>query len=263
MPAGKIRRKPKLFRKIHSLCFGVDEYKGRGLSTLRGCINDVRAIHALLCQDQSGAHILIENATREDIFEKLCYILDQLKPGELFVIHGSGHGTLNHNEFYYLPQDTNNENILGTGIPIYPLVRALSSYSQDGCKVLLILDTCNAAGVTFDISTYKGELKGGISFLFSTTAREQAFEMEIDGQWRGVFSYYIEQGLKGYAIGYGSSSELLEKSTTSTGKRAKLGYLTLIDLFDYAYDNVTAKHERQCPLLVGTIESDTIIHEVK
>lgn len=256
MPAGKIHRKPKIFRKIHSLCFGANAYQDSRLSHLQGCNNDVVAIHKLLSHDSEGEHIVIENAEREDIFERLCYILDKLKAGELFVIHGSGHGTLNYNEFYYLPTDTKFSNILGTGIPIYPLVKALSSYAQDGCKILLIFDTCNAGGVTFDISTYQGELKGGISCLFSTVAAEQAFEVEMDGLQRGLFSYYLEQGLKGYAIGYRRGTEMKEENT-------KQGYVTLVDLFDYAYEKVTAYAERQCPLLVGTIESDTVIYEVK
>ena len=258
MPAGKIDKKPKIFRKIHSFCFGVDKYEH--ISPLNGCINDVRAIHQILKanREDDSLHILIEEANRSDIFANLSLILKELKAGELLIIHASGHGTLYHQEFYYLPKEAHRDNLLGTGIPIFPLVKALSSHAQSGCKILLLFDTCNSGGVNFDIYTYMGEFKGGISCIFSSIAKENSFEIKINGESRGLFSYFIEQGFLGKAINY-------QKHRPNEQLENKKGHLKIIDLYDYTYDHVSnyPSSRPQYPLLIGTLEGDTIIHEVK
>lgn len=258
MPAGRIYPQPKIFEKIHSFCIGVDKYDS--LSPLSGCINDIHMIHNILSTHKDGIHKILENPSRESIFLTLNMILKNLSKGELLIIHASGHGTLLYNEFYYLPKEANRDNILGTGISIYTLIKALSHHAQQGCKVLLLLDTCNAGGVSFDISTYQGEFKGGISCIFSSIAQENSYEIKIDGQSRGLFSYFIGEGLRGKAINYFPGNEDVNDY--------QKGNLKLIDLYDYTYDHVLKyglemNLRHQYPLLIGTLESDTIIHEVK
>ena len=62
--------------------------------------------------------------------------------------------------------------------------------------------------------------------------------------------------------------EYLEIFTFEKKTKEKTTYLKLIDLYDFVYDKVSEYSlnnlgRSQYPLMVGTLESDTIVHEVE
>lgn len=262
MPAGKLYRKTRIFKKVYSFCFGVDRYEK--IDPLNGCMNDAEAMHEVLShgKGESEYHVKRLNPDRKEILlvlSRLLNAIDNEDEGVLLIMHASAHGTLFHDEFYLLPTDTDPDNILGTGIAIYPLIKTLSAYAQKGCKVLLIFDTCNSGGVTFDISTYMGAFKGGISCIFSSIAQENSYEIKVGEQSRGLFSYFIEQGLRGYAIDYFNE-------VASKDKALPKGDVRLIDLYDFTYDHLRNHKDTlytQYPLLIGTLEGDTVVHQTR
>lgn len=287
MPAGRTFNREITLKRILGLFVGIDEYNDQDLSGLRsveptlklfeiwgGKKRDDRIIN-MIRTGGHGEHQTTENenetktdpglkfvlltspkiegsllSTRVNIFAGLSFLHNKAEKGDLLIIYLSGQGRKIYNEFNFFPADaiadvrySNNSTPIfstdGTGIALNELLKSFSPLAKKGVKVLLITDACHAGAVSFDISEYSGVSGGGISCLFSSTGEENAAE-DRNG---GIFSNGLIEGLKGAA-------DMDNK-----------GYITLRDLYDFAYLYVKKNGVgvRQHPLLIGTLESGTIV----
>jgi metacaspase-1 len=80
------------------LFVGIDEYQG-GISSLKSCVNDAVGMQTKLARkygfETSNTSLLKnEQATRQNILEKLEYYERQTSKGDLFIFYYSGHGTV-------------------------------------------------------------------------------------------------------------------------------------------------------------------------
>lgn len=166
--------------------------------------------------------------TRANILRQLTYYLKNAQANDFLLMYISTHGEIDYHDYFFIPSDGELHNLLGTGISAYTMVQALSKASGRGVKVLMIVDTCYAGAIGFDVARYKGEFSG----LLSSSPVE--FSHEFFDKEHGIFSYYLLKGLKGEA--------------------EKEGNVTLISLYDYIYRNVQKEtQKRQNPLLIGTM----------
>lgn len=79
-----------------ALLVGVNDY--RGISDLRGCINDVTNMRNILKTDlgfsNKDIRVLVDSrATKTNITARLNYMVAKAKPGDFLVFHFSGHGS--------------------------------------------------------------------------------------------------------------------------------------------------------------------------
>lgn len=88
--------------KKKALLIGINDYApiGQGGPDLRGCVNDVRdmahTLNALNIVPATARNLQIltdERATKRGILEKLKWLLDDAKAGDLLIFYYSGHGT--------------------------------------------------------------------------------------------------------------------------------------------------------------------------
>jgi metacaspase-1 len=81
-----------------ALLVGLNRYPDPE-NTLRGCLNDVRQIHAMLLEhrgfreDGSIVTLTDAEATTGNIVERLHWLVDGAAPGDVLVFHYSGHGS--------------------------------------------------------------------------------------------------------------------------------------------------------------------------
>jgi hypothetical protein len=82
-------------KKRLALLIGIDDYRGKDLNPLRGCINDVRRLAELLGDKYNFAVACLydQEATREAILAAMQMLLDAAGEGSQVVFAWSGHGS--------------------------------------------------------------------------------------------------------------------------------------------------------------------------
>jgi hypothetical protein len=186
------------------------------------------------CTRSCNQSVRVLDATRANILKELTRCLKAAQPGDLLLVYISTHGAVEFDDCFFIPSDGANDNVLGTGIAASTLVGAIGKATSRGVKALMVIDTCHAGAVNFDISKYEGEF----SCLLSSSPVEYSYEFyNVE---HGVFTNYLLKGLRGEA--------------------QKDDAITLIGLFDYVYEHVQKEtQKRQNPLLIGTMKYDTVL----
>jgi uncharacterized caspase-like protein len=178
-------------------------------------------------------------ATRANILRRLTQYLKLANANDLLFLYISTHGIIDFDDYFFIPSDGEIDNVLGTGISATTLIQALGKVSGRGIKVLMVIDTCYAGAIGFDISKYKGDF----SCLLSCSPVEYSYEYLNDIE-HGIFTNYLIKGLEGQA---------------SNNKEG----ITLGELYNYVYKNVQKEAKKQKkqqnPLLIGTMPYGTIL----
>lgn len=243
MPAGIITNRRDRIYNTYGLFVGIDEYPNSNIfNSLRGCVRDAQN----MCNafNTNNSKLLInEQATRKNILGVIEYYIKNIKSRDFLIITISAHGTIMNNDMVLATYDIEDDNQLGTVLSMFYVINALSQIAKNGGKVLLLVDACGAGAMPFDIAKYSGILssQGGISSIASSAANELSYEGKFDGEQQGVFTKYLIEGLNG-----GADFD-------------KLHVITLRDLYDYTYQNVTNKYPKQNPVMIGTLEGNTIL----
>ncbi|RYZ19129.1 MAG: tetratricopeptide repeat protein [Chitinophagaceae bacterium] len=237
--------------KIYALIVGVADYQN--LPRLSYSPADARALADYLVQVQrlpaSQVFCYVnEEASRINIVDRLYAIADELKPGDQFLFYFSGHGDweskLSDNALLLLNRAPN-KNYLR-----YPdqyldcnlLNEFLRRLSEQQVKTLLIADAChsgNLSGGRNGVENTALQLKQGwknVVRILSCMPDEFSYEDARWGGGRGVFSYYLTEGLKG----------LVRKDANAPFD------LTIGELRSYLEDNLNRETGgKQTPLFEG------------
>lgn len=175
--------------------------------------------------------VSVHTPMRVNILRELTRCLKATKTNDFLLVYISTHGIIDFDDYFFLPSDGDLDNVLGTGIASSTLIGAIGKATGRGVKALLIVDTCHAGAVSFDISKYKGEF----ACLLASSPVEYSYEFfKIE---HSVFTEFLIKGLA-----------------------QKENPITLIGLYDYVYHNVQVNtNKRQNPLLIGTMKYNTIL----
>ncbi|HSL44455.1 MAG TPA: caspase family protein [Anaerolineales bacterium] len=244
MPAGRIADNRNRIRDIYGFFVGIDQYQDPSIASLMGCVRDAESMLSAFNPHHKEI-MLNKEATRKNILGVIQAYVKNLKTRDLLIFSVSAHGAIVNSDFSIVTYDTQQDNLLGTVLPTYYALTALSEITKNGGRVLIILDTCHAGAINFDIGKYSGILsEGGMSCLNSSGPNEQSYEAtfktESGDVQQGVFTRHLIDGLNGKADHDG------------------LRIITLRDLYDYIYGKVSSTH-RQHPVLIGTLEGNTIL----
>jgi uncharacterized caspase-like protein len=243
MPAGIITSQRDKINNTYSLHVGIDKYLfSRSFKSLQGCVRDARDMLSAFNTNNKKL-LLDEEATRKNILGSIEWYMQNLRNRDLLIITISAHGAIVNNDLAIVTYDVD-DNLLGTVLSMSYTMNAISEIAKNGGKVLLVLDACQTGAINFDIAKYSGVLsQGGISCMNSCGPREYAYECEFskDIGRQGAFTKHIIDGLSGKA------------------DFDNLGIITLRNLYDYAYEKVNEKFPQQHPLLIGTLEGNTIL----
>ncbi|MCB9082167.1 MAG: caspase family protein [Lewinellaceae bacterium] len=230
---------------------GISDYAN--ISDLRFADRDAKEFAAFL-QSPAGGNIpaadiklmVNEQATAVNMFRELTWLVQECQPGDRAIIYFSGHGDMETiSGFSYL---LNYEVLpamypVGGAVQIDLLKRILLKLSTEKeTQVMLITDACHAGKLAgSDIGGSQATIKvlsdqfNKEILILSCKADQFSVEGEQWGGGRGVFSYFLVDGLKGLADSDDN------------------GEVTLFELKRYLEDEVytAAKPNPQRPQILG------------
>jgi tetratricopeptide (TPR) repeat protein len=207
--------------------------------------------------DKDDVTLLVnDKAKNGDMITQLARIAQVSKPGDNLLFYFSGHGDVEtltqFNNGYLLAYDTYSNNYIAGALPISFLKELFVTLLNKDVKILLVTDACRSGklaggmkGAEFAASAISNMWKNEIKIL-SSQPGQLSFEGTKWGNGRGVFSYYLINGLNGEADANKDSS------------------ITLSELEMYVGSNVARETgNKQQPIFEGPNKYSTIIAKIK
>lgn len=204
--------------RIFAVVAGVSEYASKGITTLRYANKDAEAFANYLrtkkggqIQEENLRLLLNEKATTAAIYEALNWLTEEVKENDLVYFYFAGHGDRESSTIFklgfLLTYNTPRTNYINNAVRIEDVNRFATTLSVDNkAKVIIITDACHSGsltGTSFRENFLKAEqqriARNNEIRITSCGPEELAMEDEAWGGGRGVFSYYLVNGLLGFA----------------------------------------------------------------
>lgn len=232
---------------------GISDYQNDGIPRLKYAHRDAELFARYLQSPAGGSldneHLTLllnEQATGSEVALALFDLIKKVREGDQVIIYFSGHGdvenTLEDQPGYLLCWDSPpNVYMSGGTLELDDLKKIVKTLALKKVRVLLITDACRAGKLAGSANNGSQVAANNMKALFSNEIKilscqpDQLSQEGTDwGGGRGVFSYYLLQGLEG-------------KADRDTDGKVDLQE---IDLF--LYDHVRAATQRlQIPVTVG------------
>lgn len=239
----------------YAVVIGISDYENPNITDLSYADKDAAAFVQFLRSPAGGAvpegnivFLANENATAGQVASAMDGLLERCKEGDRAIIYFSGHGDVERNTIsqpgFLLCRDAPASVYMGGGtFPLIFLQEIISTLSiQNGTSVIVFADACRAgklAGTSIGGSAYTARNMAKLAASETKILSCQPDELSLEGkEWgggRGVFSFYLINGMTGLA------------------DRNKDGVVTLMEMERYLEDNVSlavAPHH-QMPMVVG------------
>ncbi|MFN8300530.1 MAG: tetratricopeptide repeat protein [Chitinophagales bacterium] len=204
--------------KVYALIVGVSKYNE--VPSLKYADRDAQSFANFL-KSKAGGSVPAENiklflnddATRANIFDELYYLKETSQPGDLIYFYFAGHGDIEQalsegeDALLLLSKSLKKNYLSGSEyIELQKLSSIIGKFAKKDVNVVFIADACHSGAM----------LSGGQSGRERTlTALQESWGKEIkllscqpnevseeNARWgggRGIFSYVLEEGLKGLA----------------------------------------------------------------
>ena len=206
-------------QRTYALLTGVSNYGDEQLN-LHNTTKDVKQLKTVM--DKLGVVCGVstsKNVTQANITKRLNTIIEAAKPEDRIIFYFSGHGTTGG----FLMSDQQLFNYSD-------LIKILSKAKTK--NIFCFIDACRSGSVATDSYAMSDSDKARITFVMSS----RPDELSIENDWigNGSFTQAMLKGLRGM-------------SDKNHDKR-----ITLIELFKYIYNDVTARTKNgQHPQLIG------------
>ncbi len=203
--------------KTYAVVVGISKYEN-GIKQLDFAHKDAQVFADYLKSKAGGSvpedniRLLVnENATFAAIYDALNWLLETCRENDIVYFYFSGHGDMENNTIYklgfLLSYNTPRINYINNAVRIEDLNNIANTLSaKNKAKVILITDACHSgdlAGKNFKGTFLVGDqLRAVLSNEVRITScgpDQLSNEDEGWGGGRGVFSYYLINGLKGLA----------------------------------------------------------------
>lgn len=212
---------------VRALIVGVSDYENEGIKDLRFSDRDAQVFHDFL-RSKAGGEVPEENiflrknsaATNGTILDDLHFLTLNSKKDDLVIIYFSGHGDVEKQTLwqlgYLLCHDTPFGNYPNNAIELEFLNKIVTTLSVGvQAKVIVILDACRSGklagaenlGPTLTAKQAAIQKANEVRIL-SCQADQLSIESERWGGGRGVFSFFLINGLKGLADEEGDQNVL-------------------------------------------------------
>ncbi len=202
----------------YAVIAGISKYENAGITQLDFAHKDAQVFADYLKSKAGGSVpednirlLLNENATYAAIYDALNWLLETCQKDDLVYFYFSGHGDMENNTIYklgfLLSYNTPRINYINNAVRIEDLNNIANTLSaKNKAKVVLITDACHSgdlAGKDFRGSFLVGDqlrtVQSSEVRITSCAPDQLSNEDEGWGGGRGVFSYYLINGLKGLA----------------------------------------------------------------
>jgi len=255
--------------RVFAAIVGVGAYADAGIPDLLYTVADAEAFRSYLIDEmdvpEENVFTLIDEDATYAAIRRLFRtdLRAAAKERDRVIIYFAGHGAPDQFgddadgdgvEKYFLPYDTDADDISGTGYPMQEVAEALARLSSE--RVVYIADACFSGatgGRTFGVGGgsalsdgFLGRLTGnapGRVIMSASGANEPSLESAALGH--GVFTYFLLDGLRGAADSDGN------------------GVITVPEAFSYVSREVPANTSlRQHPTLSGTLGGEMVLGRV-
>lgn len=222
--------------KVWALAVGVSSYESQSIMSLKYPHSDAFRMYAFWKSPEGGSlddkhsQVLVnDQATKKGIIDSMRQMFNQAETNDLVTFFYSGHGL----KGAFLPTDYDGNNLRLFHSEVNDLLSACPAQYK-----LVIADACNS-GSYLASKSVKNEVfystgqdvqdvffrelnraSAGTAFILSSMADEES--LEVSTLHQSIFSYFVVRGMKGEANVNGDE------------------VVTVQELFDYVYQNVTA-----------------------
>lgn len=239
---------------------GISDYADTKL-TLQYAHADALALRDFLLTPAGGAFaperiklLVNKKATTRAVTSAMRSFLAQTKEDDFVLISVACHGAPDERgvgqPLYLLTHDTDLDDIAATAVPMDEVAWCLKNYVR-ARRIVMLADTCHSGGIASGarggelsaaaLNRYLEQLSTttpGVAYLTSARENQRSYEGSQWGDGHGVFTWFVLEGMRGAADGYGG--------------RPKDGVVSLGELADYVTDRVFAETNRsQQPVLGG------------
>ncbi|MCB9330968.1 MAG: caspase family protein [Lewinellaceae bacterium] len=200
-----------------AVVIGISNYLDPGIPNLKYAHRDAEAYADYLKSSAGGALsedqvalLTNENATIGNMVAAIDGLIDASLAGDRAIIYFSGHGDVETKtkDGFLLPYDSPAKSYMAGAYPLYYLQSVISTLSDNNVQVIVITDACHAgalagskiSGTQKTLAAMQQQFSNEIKVL-SCQPDEYSLEGEQWGGGRGVFSYYLINGLMGLADG--------------------------------------------------------------
>jgi hypothetical protein len=204
--------------KTFGVIIGITSYENSEIPKLQFADKDANLFYSHL-RSSSGGNVPKENlklllnkeATISAIYEALDWLKEQCSENDLAYIHFSGHGDLETKEHktlgYLLAYNSPPNNYSNNAISLEELNADANFLTlEKKAKVILVTDACHSGKLAGDFFKGKQFVNEQLQIVLNNEVRltscavdEEAAEGQQWGNGRGVFSYYLINGLSGFA----------------------------------------------------------------
>ncbi len=201
--------------QTRALIIGISDYRDSLIGDLRFANKDAE-IFANYLQSEEGGNLPNSNilrmtnqeATLGAIDNALDWLIKETQKGDKVIIYFSGHGDVEKRTLwqrgYLLAHDTPANNYRNNAIRVEELDEIIKTLSVGNeAKVIVILDACRSgklatAGPSLTAEQLEKQVENEVRIL-SCKPDQKSLEGEMWGNGRGLFSFYLVNGLKGLA----------------------------------------------------------------
>jgi len=208
--------------KVYALVIGISKYLQKDIPELQFADRDAK-VFAEYLQSKAGGNVpkenvrllLNEEATSSAVYDAIYWLKNICEKDDLVYFYFSGHGDVENITIYkngfLICYDSPPNNYINLSLSVDYLNNIANTLSaQTKANVVLITDACHSgklAGSKFNGNVLVGEqlravkeaVKNKEVRLTACAADQLSNEMQDWGGGRGVFSYYLINGLKGLA----------------------------------------------------------------
>ena len=164
------------------ICIGVNQYDVNDLDDLNGAEADAENIFAALTNASLGGYDLtLSRLLLSPTLTEVRQVLDEvaaMKPVDTLTVSFAGHGGVNGASYYFCLKNSSSQRLSTTALGMPELLSVINELSPQECNI--IIDACEAGGVTIDLGTIiKPDILGAssspsVSIFCSSSADEVA-----------------------------------------------------------------------------------------
>ena len=221
-----------------AILIGANEYHDSAINSLKFCANDTKSLREVLVQpdrggyDETGTVLLTDGngrdslPTRSNIMSRVSSVAKMAEREDSILFAFSGHGMEENDMSYLLPADARTGVLAETAIGVKWIKETLGHASARA--KIVILDACHAGAMkgkadagrmTEKFSSEILDLAEGFAMLSSCKLNESSYEWEE--KQHGVFSYFLCEGLRGYADADGDGIVTVSEASSYVTKKVK------------------------------------------
>lgn len=211
-----IEMEGKRHTSLYIFGIGINHYENETLNLnyakadAQGFINLVKEKSKPLFDKVEVIELFDEEATKENIFQRLNLISKIIKPEDVLYFYYAGHGSMIDGTFYFVPTENvklySEDKLEKTGIKASELQDKLSEIAA--LKQLIIIDACQS-GSSVELLAQRGapeekalaQLSRSTGIHVLAAAGSEQFATEFAELGHGLFTYVLLEALAGKADG--------------------------------------------------------------